>query len=318
MKQLGFPVQEFAKRSKRTRREQFLVEMEAVVPWTRLCERIEPFYPKAGNGRKPYPLPTMLRIHFLQHWFNYADEAMEEALYEMPLLTRFAGIDLGEDTIPDAGTILNFRHLLEAHELAEVLFAEVQKLLEERGLLLRRGTIVDATLIQAPPSTKNRDKKRDPEMSQTKKANQWHFGMKAHIGVDADSGLVHTVVGTTAKTADCSVLEELLHGEEGEVLGDKAYTSNERNLSASDPKTGPIWAFPYKKPKGKELPEWQREINRRLSSLRAKVEHPFRVLKRQFGFVKVRYRGLAKNTAHLKMKFALANLYLARRSLLTT
>jgi len=252
----------------------------------------------------------------MQHWFSYADEAMEDALHDMPVLARFAGLDAGVDTIPDATTLLHFRHLLERHHLSEVLFAEVSTHLAEKGLLLKRGTIVDATLIQAPPSTKNRDGKRDPEMSQTEKANQWYFGMKAHIGVDADSGLVHTVIGTTAKVPDNKMLDELLHGDEEEVLGDKAYTSNERNLSASDPKTGPLWMFPYKKPKGEELPEWKRKINRRLSALRAIVEHPFRVMKRPFGYVKVRYRGLAKNTAHQMRLFMLSNLYLARRSLL--
>ncbi|SEQ12587.1 Transposase and inactivated derivatives, IS5 family [Ectothiorhodospira magna] len=318
MKRPGLSDRGLAKRPKATRKEVFLAEMDAATPWERLCACIEPYYPKAGKGRRPYPLETMLRISFMQHWFNYADEAMEDALYDMPVLARFAGLDIAVDTIPDATTILRFRHLLERHGLCERLFAEVATHLAEKGLLLRRGTIVDATLIQAPPSTKNRERKRDPQMSQTKKGNQWHFGMKVHIGVDSNSGLVHTVVGTTAKVPDNKVLDELLHGDEKEILGDKAYTSNERNLSSSDPERGPIWAFPYKKPKGGELPQWKRDINRRLSALRAIVEHPFRVVKRQFGYVKVRYRGLAKNVAHQMRLFMLANLYLVRRSLCTS
>jgi IS5 family transposase len=316
MKQLGLGDHGFAKGRKRTRRERFLDEMEAVVPWARLVARIAPHYPTGGGpGRPPMPLESMLRIHFMQLWFTYSDPAMEEALHDIPLLRRFAGLSVGEDAIPDETTILNFRHLLERHHLAGELLDEVNALLKAKGLLLQRGTSVDATLIAAPPSTKNRERKRDPEMSSTKKGNQWYFGMKCHIGADSTSGLVHTVVGTTAKVADVSVVDALLHGEEDEVFGDKAYTTGARNLSVSDPTQGPIWAFPYKRPKGGELPEWKQAINRRLSSLRARVEHPFRVVKRQFGFTKVRYRGLAKNTAHLTTLFALANLYTVRRRL---
>lgn len=316
MKQLGLTDSRLMKRTKRTRKEQFLEEMDQIIPWQRLIDCIEPYYPKAGNGRPPIPLERMLRIHLLQHLFNYSDPAMEEALYETPLYCRFADIDLGVDTVPDETTICQFRHLLERHDLASDFLGAINAELTQRGLVLRRGTVVDATLIAAPPSTKNREKKRDPEMSSTKKGNQWYFGMKAHIGVDADSGIVHTVVGTAAKVADAKMVEELLHGEEHSVHGDKAYTSAERSLGASDPATGPIWCMPYKKARGEDLPHWKKEINRQLSSLRAIGEFPFRIVKRQFRFTQVRYRGLFKNTHALKTKFAMANLFQVRRHLL--
>jgi transposase, IS5 family len=318
MKQLGLNDPGFVKHPKKTRKAQFLAEMNQVVPWSRLVALIEPYYPKPGNGRRPIPLETMLRIHFMQQWFAYSDPAMEEALHDIPLLREFAGLDATVEAIPDETTILKFRHLLERHGLAGALLEEINGLLGERGLILRKGTMVDATLIAAPTSTKNAQGKRDPEMSSTKKGNQWYFGMKAHVGVDTAHGLVHTVVGTAAKVPDVKVTDTLLHGEEREVHGDKGYTTRERNLSVSDPATGPLWCFPFKRPPGQELPEWKREINHRLSQLRARVEHPFRVIKRQFGFTKVRYRGLAKNTAQLTTLFALSNLYLARRSLLAT
>jgi transposase, IS5 family len=318
MKQLGLNDSGFVKHPKKTRKAQFLAEMNQVVPWSRLVALIEPYYPKPGNGRRPIPLETMLRIHFMQQWFAYSDPAMEEALHDIPLLREFAGLDATEEAIPDETTILKFRHLLERHGLAGALLEEINGLLGERGLILRKGTMVDATLIAAPTSTKNAQGKRDPEMSSTKKGNQWYFGMKAHVGVDTAHGLVHTVVGTAAKVPDVNVTDTLLHGEEREVHGDKGYTTRERNLSVSDPATGPLWCFPFKRQRGRELPEWKCEINRRLSQLRARVEHPFRVIKRQFGFTKVRYRGLAKNTAQLTTLFALSNLYLARRSLLAT
>lgn len=223
MKQLSLAATDFVKKPKQTRREKFLLEMEAVVPWSRLLAVIEPVYLKAGNGHRPYELPVMLRTHFMQQWFNYSDAAMEEALHDIPLLRRFAGLDAGSDTLPDETTILNFRHLLQTHRLSARLFAEVNGLLAEKGLLLKEGTTVDATLIAAPPSTKNREGQRDPEMSQTKKGNQWHFSMKAHIGVDDRSGLVRTVVGTTAKASDMSQFGELLHGDEGRVSADRGY-----------------------------------------------------------------------------------------------
>jgi len=316
MKQLGLNDSGFVKHPKKTRKAQFLAEMNQVVPWLRLVALIEPHYPKPGNGRRPIPLETMLRIHFMQQWFAYSDPAMEEALHDIPLLREFAGLDATVEVIPDETTICKFRHLLERQGLAGALLEEINGLLGERGLILRKGTMVDATLIAAPTSTKNAQGKRDPEMSSTKKGNQWYFGMKAHVGVDTAHGLVHTVVGTAAKVPDVSITDELLHGEECEVHGDKGYTTRERNLSASDPATGPLWCFPFKRHRGKELPEWKHEINHRLSQLRARVEHPFRVIKRQFGHTKVRYRGLAKNTAQLTTLFALSNLYLVRHQLL--
>jgi IS5 family transposase len=290
--------------------------MEAVVPWGRLLSVIEPHYPKAGNGRRPFELPAMLRIHFMQQWFSYSDAAMEEALHDIPLLRRFAGLDAGTDAMPDETTILNFRHLLEHHRLSDQLFAEVNALLTEKGLLLREGTTVDATLIAAPPSTKNREGKRDSTMTQTKKGNQWYFGMKAHIGVDDQSGLVHTVVGTTAKTSDMSQFANLLHGDETRVSADRGYDYPQIHAHLED---GLIedWVGRKSKP-GKPLDAWTRNLNRAIASLRAIGEHPFRILKRQFGYTKVRYRGLLKNTAQLVTLFALGNLYQARSALLAS
>jgi transposase, IS5 family len=318
MKQLGLNDPGFMKHPKKTRKAEFLAEMNQVVPWSRLVALIEPYYPKPGNGRRPILLEAMLRIHFMQQWFAYSDPAMEDALHDIPLLREFAGLHVTMEAIPDETTILNFRHLLERHGLAGALLDEINTLLGERGLILRKGTMVDATLIAAPTSTKNAQGKRDPEMSSTKKGNQWYFGMKAHVGVDTAHGLVHTVVGTAAKVPDVSITDELLHGEEHEVHGDKGYTTGERDLSVSDPATGPLWCFPFKRRSGQELPEWKREINHRLSQLRVRAEHPIRVIKRQLGFTRVRYRELAKNTAQLSTLFALSNLYLARRSLLAT
>ena len=316
MKQLSLAATDFVKKPKQTRREKFLCEMEIVVPWTRLLAVIDPVYPKAGNGRRPYELPVMLRIHFMQQWFNYSDAAMEEALHDIPLLRRFAGLDAGTDTLPDETTILNFRHLLQTHRLSARLFAEVNALLAEKGLLLREGTTVDATLIAAPPSTKNQDGQRDPEMSQTKKGNQWYFGMKAHIGVDDSSGLVHTVVGTTAKTSDMSQFGNLLHGDEARISADRGYDYPQIHAQLEE-KLIEDWVARKAKP-GKSLDAWTRGLNHAIARLRAIGEHPFRILKRQFGYTKVRYRGLEKNTAQLVTLFALGNLYQARRALLAT
>lgn len=306
----------FALKSKPTKRQRFLTEMDAVVPWARLVAVIEPFYPKGGNGRPPMPLETMLRIHFMQQWFALSDPAMEESLYDIPAMRRFAGLDAGEDALPDESTILRFRHLLEKHGLAERLFAEVRALLTERGLMVRQGTIVDATLIAAPPSTKNVEGKRDPAMSQTKKGNQYYFGAKAHIGVDAQHALVHTVAVTTAKVADISMTEALLHGSEEIVFGDGGYHKASRTLSSARPESGPLILTPYKRRAGQDLTHDQRQQNRALASVRALVEHPFRVLKRQFGYTKVRYKGLAKNAAQITTLFALVNLYRVRVPLL--
>lgn len=260
-------------------------------------------------------LEKMLRIYFLQQWYSLSDPAAEEALYDSESMRNFAGIMLHEEAIPDETTILNFRRLLENNNLTKSIFDSVRGYLDEQGLLLKQGTIVDATMIAAPPSTKNKALKRDAEMSQTKKANQWYFGMKSHIGVDADSGLVHSVEATTAKTHDSQMLDALLHGDEKDVHGDKAYASKEHHLLNSTPGKR-IWCMPFKKTRHQDLPEWQREINRQLSSLRAKVEHPFRVMKCQFGYRKVRYKGLEKNAKQQQTLFALVNLYLARRQLL--
>ena len=320
MKQLSLAETGFLpKRGKVTRKAEFLAEMNVVVPWSRLEGLIDPVYPKAGRGRRPTPLSVMLRIHFLQHWFGYSDPAMEEALHDMPLLRQFADLDAFEDSIPDETTILKFRHLLETNALAVALFAEVNAVLSEKGLSLRHGTVVDATLIAAPSSTKNQDGKRDPEMHQTKKGNQWHFGMKAHIGVDADSGLVHTVIGTAANVNDVTQANALLHGEEKEAFGDAGYQGAEKRPDATGKARWNVAMRPGKRrvlDKRKPSTALIEQLEQLKASIRAKVEHPFRVIKRQFGFTKVRYRGLAKNTAALMTLFALSNLWMVRRRLL--
>jgi IS5 family transposase len=303
--------------TKRTRKREFLDEMEQVVPWAELIALIKPHAPKGKAGRPPFPVPTMLRIHFMQQWFGLSDPAMEEALHEVPLYREFAGLDAGMSRLPDETTILRFRHLLEAHALAQPLLATVNAVLADKGLLLKTGTIVDATLIAAPSSTKNNTGERDPDMHQTKKGNQWHFGMKAHIGVDAESGLVHTVIGTAANVNDVTQGHALLHGEETEVFADAGYQGAMRRPEA----TGVPWQVAMRPGKRRALPDtpWGRTIDRIeqcKASIRAKVEHPFRVIKRQFGHVKVRYRGLMKNTAQLMTLFALSNLWMARRKLL--
>jgi len=315
-KQPAIPGLRDAMKKKVTRREQFLAEMEAVVPWLRLLALIAPHYPKAGpkGGRPPMPLETMLRVYFLQQWYALSDPMAEEALYDSEAMRRFAGIELGDDRIPDETTILNFRHLLERHELTEAIFAEVNGHLADKGITLRSGTLVDATIIDAPSSTKNKAGARDPEMSSTKKGNAWYFGMKAHVGVDADSGIVHSVEATTAKVHDSRVWDELLHGDETSVWADKGYVSAEREAAFT--KNGKVWGVMRKAPRGGKLDEIDEETNRVIDMVRAKVEHPFRVLKRQFGHVKTRYRGLAKNRAQLCTLFALGNLFLVRRRLL--
>jgi IS5 family transposase len=318
MKQGSLAEAGFVRRKHPTRREIFLEEMQGAVPWVRFEALIRPHYPVAGNGRRPYPLSAMLRIHFMQQWFGYSDPAMEEALWEIPLLRRFAGIELGTQTIPDETTLLNFRHLLERASLGKALFDETAAILSERGLMLREGTSVDATLIAASPSTKNRERKRDPEMSQTKKGNQWYFGMKVHIGVDSHSGLVHTTEITTARISDAAIGESLLHGEECFVLADRGYSSSARSLEAQREEDEVVWATPFKRKKGERLTDEQRRIGRFLSGLRSNVEHPFRVMKRQFGYTKTRYRGLHKNGQNVLAILALANIFLARRQLVMT
>jgi len=316
MSQMSFSDAEYAGKRKKTRREVFLDEMEQVVPWKVMLGLIAPHYPVAGRGRRPYPLESMLRVHLMQNWFALSDPAMEEALYEIASLRAFARLSLSEP-IPDETTILNFRHLLEENDLAEDILAAVNKLLARKGLLLKKGSIVDATIIAAPSSTKNAEGERDPEMHQTKKGNQWHFGMKAHIGVDADSGLVHTVTTTAANESDVEQIADLLHGKERQVWADSGYRGAKSRVDRAKLQWH-IAARPSdiaKLPEGRRKKTIQKQEHRK-ASIRAKVEHPFRVIKRQFGLTKVRFRGLAKNTAHVITLFALSNLWMARRQLM--
>ncbi|HCF1761201.1 TPA: IS5 family transposase [Pseudomonas aeruginosa] len=319
MKQMTFADAEYAGKRKQTRKELFLIEMDQVVPWKGLIALTEPHYPKGEGGRPAYPLMTMLRVHLMQNWFGSSDPAMEEALYETTILRQFAGLSL--ERIPDETTILNFRRLLEKHELAACILGVINGYLGDRGLSLRQGTIVDATLIHAPSSTKNQDGKRDPEMHQTKKGNQYYFGMKAHIGVDDTSGLVHSVVDTAANVAHVTQVDKLLHGDENVVCTDAGYTGVEKRPEHADRKV--IWQVAarrstYKKlDKRSALYKAKRRIEKAKAQVRAKVEHPFRVIKRQFGYTKVRFRGLEKNTAQLVTLFALSNLWMARQNLLT-
>lgn len=317
--QLSFGDGESTGKRKRTRREVFLAEMEQVVPWKALLSLIAPHYPSMGRpGRQPYPLATMLRIHFLQQWYALSDPAMEEALYDTPVMRRFARLG-GLDDIPDETTILNFRRLLETHDLARELFERVNAHLARKGQSLRAGTIVDATIIAAPSSTKNADGERDPEMHQTKKGNQWHFGMKAHIGVDDESGLVHSVECTSANEADITQMHKLLHGKEDTVCGDSGYTGAEKRDELHAVKARFLIAekpSKLRRIRGKRDRAWADRWERMKASLRAKVEHPFRVIKRQFGYVKVRYRGIAKNASQVLTLFMLSNLWMVRRRLM--
>jgi transposase, IS5 family len=315
MSQLSFAALDYAAKKKRTKRDVFLGEMAAVVPWTRLEALIAPQYPKAGpqGGRPPFPLGLMLRIYCLQQWYQLSDPAAEDALYDSQSMRQFAGLDLGRDAVPDETTILNFRHLLERHELTKAVFAEVSKHLEERGCLLRGGTIMDATLIAAPPSTKNREQKRDPEMTQSKKGNQWFFGMKAHVGVDAKSGLVHTAGVTTGSVHDAKVMDNLIREDDRAVFADKGYVNEKKKRLARA--AGVLWAVKEKAKPGRRLSASQIRRNKKHGRVRAKVEHVFRVLKCQFGYRKVRYRGIVKNGAQVFSLLALGNLYLARKKL---
>ena len=300
---------------KPTRRDEFLQIMEAIVPWTALCTVIEPHYPKAGNGRPPIGLERMLRIHFIQHWFNLADLACEEALYDSASLRRFVGIDLGREPVPDATTLLKFRRLLNDNKLGEALFAKVGAELQARGFKVNTGTIVDATIIGAPSSTKNADKARDPEMHQTKKGQQWYFGMKLHIGVDSQSGLAHSAVVTAANVHDKHPLPNLLHGREQRVYGDSAYASQKELIGSKAPKARDFTNQRTRRPGG-IVDEAIRAKNRNKSKIRARVEHVFGVVKRLWGFAKVRYRGLAKNATRAFTALALANIYLGRQGLM--
>ena len=311
----------FERHRKPTRRDVFLAEMDQVVPWAELCAVIEPHYPKdpkpGAGGRRPVGLERMLRIHFLQQWYALSDPGVEEALYDSAAMRRFVGIDLGQEGAPDETTVCKFRHLLEKHGLADRLFAAVSEHLKRHGLKLSQGTLVDATIIAAAPSTKNRDKARDPAMHQTKKGNQWYFGMKAHIGVDERTGLVHTVTSTAANVADVTEVAKLLHGKEQHVYGDAGYAGAPKRA----PKRGRTFWIAARRSVAKAIEDpVLRAITEQLehvkASIRAAVEHPFRVLKRQFGYVKVRYKGLTKNGAQVTTLFALVNLWMARRTLL--
>jgi transposase, IS5 family len=303
----------FERYAKTTRRAVFLSEMARVVPWAALCRLIEPYYPKPGNGRPPIGVERMLRLYFLQQWFNLSDPAVEEALYDSVAMRGFVGIDLGREPVPDETTVCRFRHLLEAHDLGRRLFDEVQRHLAEKGLKIATGTIVDAT-ISAPCSTKNADKARDPEMHQTKKGNQWYFGMKAHVGVDSRTKLIHAAVATSANVADSRVRPELLHGRETRVWGDQAYRGQHAVIRHKAPRARD---FTNRRCRHRGLVNAiERAKNRTKSKVRAKVEHPIGVIKRVFGFAKVRYRGLNKNAHRLIVTWALANLFIARRQLL--
>lgn len=302
----------WGQKGKVTRRERFLAEMNAVIPWARLHRLIKRHYPKAGRGRQPIGLDTMLRIYFLQQWFNLSDPQAEDALYDSESMRRFAGIELGTAVVPDETTILRFRHLLEQHHLTEAIFAAVKDLLAEKRLLLHAGTIVDATIIAAPSSTKNAAHARDPEMKQTRKGNVWHFGMKLHVGTDIH-GLVHSVTTTDAATGDITQLPALLHGDERTIYGDRAYWSEAQRWIFED--CGVRYRINRRGHSTAPLPERWRAINRARSRIRARVEHPFHIVKRLWGFTKVRYRGLAKNAARAFAMFALANLYLVRKRL---
>jgi transposase, IS5 family len=306
--------------SKRTRRREFLEEMERVVPWSDLVALVAPYMPEGKRGRPPFAVEVMLRIHFMQQWFTLSDPAMEEALHDVPLFREFAGVEGWDERLPDESTILRFRHVLEKHKLSTQILQTINELLSHKGLLLKSGTVVDATLIAAPSSTKNASGERDPEMKQSRKGQQWYFGMKCHIGVDAESGLVHTVRGTAGSVNDVVEANSLLHGQEKDVFADAGYQGASKR---PDVQPGVNWHIAMKPGKRKTLglssplAAMIEKVEKIKASIRAKVEHPFRVIKRQFGHVKVRYRGLAKNTAQLHTLFALANLWLVRKQLLT-
>ena len=307
----------FEKYARTTRRAQFLAEMERVVPWAELCAVVEPAYPKVGpsGGRPPVPLERMLRIYFLQQWFNLSDPAVEEALYDSAAMREFAGIDLGVEPAPDETTVCKFRHLLERHKLGKPLLSAVNRHLKTQGIKVTHGSIVDATIISAPSSTQNRDGRRDPEMHQTAKGKQWYFGMKAHLGVDSRTKLVHTALVSAANVADGDALPYLLHGDETRVWGDQAYRGKREVIRARAPKALDFTNKRYRV--NGQIDSVEKSKNRTKSRVRAKVEHVFFVIKRVFGFAKVRYRGLAKNLHRLEVTCALANLYLVRRRLLS-
>ena len=316
MRQQSFAAEDFEKYRKKTRKEIFLEEMDQIIPWGEMSGVVEPHYPAPkGAGRRPIGIERMLRIHFLQHWFELSDPGVEEALYDSRAMRRFVGIDLGKEPVPDETTVLQFRHLMERHQLGDKLFQRVNEYLAENGLVVNRGTIVDASIINAPTSTKNKGKSRDPDMHQTRKGNQWYFGMKTHIGVDSKSKLIHSVAVTSANCHDSQMLEELLHGEETRVWGDSAYAGQKAVIKATAPQAVD---FTQKRAyRNKPLSEREQKANRYKSKTRARVEHIFGILKRQFGYRKTRYRGLEKNAHSVFTKCALVNLVIAKRTLLT-
>ena len=305
----------FERFGRQSRRAEFLAQMDVVVPWAELVALVKPHYPDTGKGRPPVGIERMLRIYFLQQWFNLSDPAVEDALYESPSMRGFVGIDLGREPAPDETTVCKFRHLLERHELGRRIFAQVNRYLAQHGLKIGTGTIVDATILHAPSSTDNTSGERDPEMHQVRKGRQWYFGMKAHVGVDAETKLIHAVAATAANVSDCRMLPALLHGKETAVWGDQAYQGQDAVLAAHAPRAenriNRLW-----KTKLKTYPE-RKEENRIKSKTRSRVEHIFAVMKLQFGFVKVRFRGLAKNLNRLQTTCALINLCTARKHLLT-
>lgn len=320
-KQLGFGDYEQSTARKRTKRERFLSQMEAVVPWKALIDLIESHYPKAGSkgGRPAYPLETMLRIHLMQQWYDLSDPAMEDALIEVPTMRRFAGINLISDRIPDETTILSFRHLLEKHDLGKQIFETVKAHLRKQGMSMKQGTIIDATLIAAPSSTKNEKGERDPEMHQTKKGNQWYFGMKVHIGVDKDNGLIHSIATTSANVHDLTPAAELLHGQETVVYADSGYQGIEKREEMKGKAIGFRVAMrPGKRRALPDTPDGRLDdlIETAKAHIRAKGEHPFRVIKRQFGFQKTRLRGMLKNRCKVNVLAALSNLFMVRYELL--
>ena len=314
MRQTSFADFDYDQKKRQTRRELFLAEMEKTVPWALLLEPLVPHYPTSGRrGRQPMPLLAMLRIHCMQQWFSFSDRQMEDALYEIESVRRFAGFSRVTDALPDETTILNFRHFLEDNGLAAVLLETINAHLKANGLLVSKGTMVDATIVHAPSSTKNQDKARDPDMHATQKNGQWYFGMKIHIGADVNSGAVHSVTVTPANTADITELPKLLREDDEAVFGDAAYTSDEYKRGARH--LGMRWCVNDKRKPNRKLSSKQKKRNRKQSSVRARVEHIFRIIKCQFGFRKTRYRGLAKNASQVNMLVGLANLYLLRRPL---
>ena len=313
-KRLSFASMAYENKKKKTQRERFLEEMDRIIPWEELVKVVKKHYPKAGNGRHPMPMERMLRIYFMQQWYGLSDPGMEDALYDIESMRRFAGIDLEIDAVPDETTILNFRHLLEKHNLTEKVFDKTQRYLVDRGLLLKEGTIVDATIIHAPSSTKNQTGTRDKEMHQTKKGNQWYFGMKAHVGTDTRRGLVHRIIVTDASVHDSQVMDDLLHGEESIVYGDKAYADEGKRQEYEG--NGIAWCINRKGSRWSPLSQKDKDWNHEQNRIRAKGEHAFRIVKHLWKYQKVRYKGLKKNAAQVFTLFALANLYMVRKELL--